>query len=496
MLFNSLQFALFLPIVFVLYWFVSNKNSKVQNIILLVASYVFYGWWDWRFLCLLFLLSVSNYFIGIEIENNQEKWRSKIWFVMGLIINLGVLGIFKYFDFFIDSFIDLISLFGYDLPRSTTKIILPVGISFYTFLSLSYIIDIRKKNLNSNRNVIEVLLSLSFFPIILAGPIQRPSSMLPQITKKHEFNYDQAVSGLWQALWGLFTKVVVADNLASLVNDIFDNFSGYSGSILVLGAVFFTIQIYADFSAYSSMAIGIAKLFGFNLMKNFAFPYFSRDLVEFWKRWHISLVTWFRDYVFLPISFTLSSRIKGMRVLYIRTDLFIYAVASSVVWFLTGLWHGANYTFIIWGMIHGFFLIALRWQIKPRKRVFKRLGINNKNIIIKIIEASITLCIVIISWIFFKANNIHEAILYLDRIFSESLLSIPKLIGIQNTNMILAIFFISAFLSVEWKNRHNDFVLERMKFKSILSQISVVCLMITIIFLFTGESLDFIYFKF
>ncbi len=329
---------------------------------------------------LLVLLSLANYFIGIQIEKNETNRKGKFWLISGLIANIGVLGVFKYFNFFIDGFINLVSLVGYDLPRSTTKIILPLGISFYVFLSLSYIIDIYKKNLNANRNIIEVLLALSFFPIILAGPIQRPVSLLPQITKRREFNYSQAVDGLKQILWGLFVKVVIADNLAVFVDDFFLNYSNYSGSTLLLGAIFYSIQIYADFSGYSDMAIGIAKLFGFSLMRNFAYPYFSRDITEFWKRWHISLTTWFRDYVFLPISFTVSWRIKGEKILFIKTDLFIYIVASTITWFLTGLWHGANYTFIIWGLIHGFFLIVYRIQKNPRKKLFKRIGITNNHI--------------------------------------------------------------------------------------------------------------------
>ena len=244
---------------------------------------------------------------------------------------------FKYNNFFIDGFIDLVSAFGYNLPLHTTKIILPLGISFYTFISLSYIIDVYKKTTSANKNIIEVLLSLSFFPIILAGPIQRPSSLLPQISSKRVFRYDQVTDGLRQILWGLFVKVVVADNLAFYVNDIFNNYPEYNGSTLFLGVLLYSVQIYADFSGYSNMAIGTAKLFGFNLMQNFNYPYFSRNILDFWKRWHISLTTWFRDYIFLPISFSISWKIKSEKVLYIHTDIFIYIVASILTWFLTGL---------------------------------------------------------------------------------------------------------------------------------------------------------------
>lgn len=491
MLINSIEFAIFLPIAFVLYWFITNKSLKAQNILLLVASYVFYGWWDWRFLLLLALLSLANYFIGIEIEKNGTTRNGKIWFIAGLIVNIGVLGIFKYYNFFIDSFIDLVSLIGYDLPRFTTKIVLPVGISFYTFLSLSYIIDIHKKTLNANRNIIEVLLSLSFFPIILAGPIQRPASLLPQIEKKREFNYIQAIDGLKQILWGIFAKVVIADNLAFYVDDFFMNYTNYSGSTLMLGAFFYTIQIYADFSGYSDMAIGTAKLFGFNLMRNFAYPYFSRDIAEFWKRWHISLVTWFRDYVFLPISFAVSWRIKGEKVLFMKTDLFIYIVASSVVWVLTGLWHGANYTFIIWGMIHGLFLILYRWQMKPRKKIFRKLGISNKSYSVIIIEASVTLFIVLIAWVFFRASNLHEAIAYLNGIFSKSFFTIPSIFPKE----ILLLECI--FLSVEWFGRGNNYAIEQIGWKwKRPYRLAFYYFLIATILYFGGEQQQFIYFQF
>jgi len=267
MLFNSLEFAVFLPVLFLLYWFVLNKNLKVQNTLLLIASYIFYSWWDWRYLFLLIFISLANYIIGIEIEKNNAGRKGKWWLITGLVINIGILCVFKYFNFFIDSFIDLISLTGYNLPKSTIKIILPLGISFYTFLSLSYIIDIYKQNLCSNKNLIQVLLSLGFFPILLAGPIQRPSTLLPQIVKQREFSYDLAADGLRQILWGLFAKVVIADRLALYVDNVFSSSASYSGSTLALGALLFTVQIYADFSGYSNMAIGIGKLFGFRLIK-------------------------------------------------------------------------------------------------------------------------------------------------------------------------------------------------------------------------------------
>ena len=454
MLFNSLEFAFFLPIVFLAYWFGVKQNLKAQNILLLLASYFFYGWWDLRFLFLLILLSFLNYLIGIRLDKNETDKEKKIWLIAGLILNLGILIVFKFFYFFIDSFINFVYLFGYHLPKSTTRIILPLGISFYVFLSLSYIIDVYKKNLTANRNIIEVLLSLSFFPIILAGPIQRPSSLLPQISKKREFDYLTAVDGLKQIVWGLFTKIAIADKFASYIDNIFLNSSDYSGSTLLIGILLYTIQIYADFSGYSNIAIGTAKLFGFRLMRNFAYPYFSRDITEFWKRWHISLTTWFRDYVFLPLSFSVSGRIKNNTIFYIKTDLFIYIVAGTITWFLTGLWHGANYTFICWGMIHCFFLILYHWQQKPRKRLFKKLGITNDHALVVITETIITLFIVMIAWIFFRANSIHQAIKYIDEMISPSLFSVPQVFPV-NVSILATLFIFS-----EWLQRKKEHALQ------------------------------------
>ena len=454
MLFNSLEFAFFLPIVFLAYWFGVKQNIKAQNILLLFASYFFYGWWDLRFLFLLILLSFLNYLIGIRLDKNETDKEKKIWLIAGLILNLGILIVFKYYNFFIDSFINFVSLFGYHLPKSTTRIILPLGISFYVFISLSYIIDVYKKNLTANRNIIEVLLSLSFFPIILAGPIQRPFSLLPQISKKREFDYLTAVDGLKQIVWGLFTKIAIADKFASYIDNIFLNSSDYSGSTLLIGILLYTIQIYADFSGYSNIAIGTAKLFGFRLMRNFAYPYFSRDITEFWKRWHISLTTWFRDYVFLPLSFSVSGRIKNNTIFYIKTDLFIYIVAGTITWFLTGLWHGANYTFICWGMIHCFFLILYHWQQKPRKRLFKKLGITNDHTLVVITETIITLFIVMIAWIFFRANSIHQAIKYIDEMISPSLFSVPQVFPV-NVSILATLFIFS-----EWLQRKKEHALQ------------------------------------
>jgi len=491
MLFNSIEFAVFLPVVFLLYWFVANKNLKIQNILLLLASYIFYGWWDWRFLFLLAGLSLLNFLIGNALNRIESGFRRRAIFYSGLMINVGVLCIFKYFNFFIDSFVDLVSLVGYDLPRSSLRIILPLGISFYIFLSLSYLIDIYKKTIYAGNDLIEVLLTLGFFPIILAGPIQRPASLLPQIRRKREFDYDMAADGLKQILWGLFVKVAIADNIAIYASSIFDNYHDHSGSTLLLGAVYYAVQIYADFSGYSNIAIGTASLFGFRLMQNFAYPYFARDISEFWRRWHISLTTWFRDYIFLPLSVTISSRISSERTLLIKSDIFIYAVASIVTWLLTGLWHGANYTFIVWGMIHGIFLIIYRWQMKPRKKILKKLGISNQNLIVVIAETFLTLSVVIFAWIFFRSVDFGQAIDYISGIFSKSLLTVPALLP----KKILVLAF--AFFLAEWlqRDKQHPLMLNNTVVPKIVRWGMYYALVIMIILL-GGSKQEFIYFQF
>jgi alginate O-acetyltransferase complex protein AlgI len=463
MLFNSIEFAIFLPVVFILYWFVVKKDLKLQNVFLLIASYFFYSWWDWRFLLLLLFNSIMNYFVGIGIHENETKRRRNNWLALGLIVNIGSLCVFKYYNFFIDSFIDLVSLFGYQLSRHPVNIILPLGISFYTFLSLSYIIDIYKRNSEAHRNFVEVLLTLSFFPIILAGPIQRPSTLLPQITTKRVFEFDKAVDGLRQILWGLFKKVVLADTCGANADYIFSNHGNIDGSVLIMGVVYYAFQIYGDFSGYSDMAIGTARLFGINLMRNFAYPYFARDISEFWQRWHISLTSWLRDYIFMPISVSISWKISKEKVLFIKTDMFIYIIASLITWFLTGFWHGANYTFIIWGMIHGFFLILYQWQKQPRKKLFKTLGIKNSNPLIVFFDTILTLLIVLFAWIFFRAPSINEAFAYIHDIFANGVFSFSILDlrgkGITST-LIDATIAIVVVALVEWIQRKKLHALE------------------------------------
>ena len=297
MLFNSIDFAIFLPIVFIIYWFATNKNLKLQNTFILVASYVFYGWWDWRFLSLITFSIVVDYFIGILLRKEENQRKRKILLWVSIIVNLGFLGFFKYYNFFVDNFVAAFSFFGMDIKAQNLNIILPVGISFYTFQALSYTIDVYKRRLEPTKDFIAFAAFVSFFPQLVAGPIERATNLLPQFYKKRTFEYSKAVDGLRQMLWGLFKKIVIADNCAEFANQIFNNSANMNGSTLLLGVLFFTFQIYGDFSGYSDIAIGTARLFGFDLMRNFNFPYFSRDIAEFWRRWHISLSTWFRDYL-------------------------------------------------------------------------------------------------------------------------------------------------------------------------------------------------------
>lgn len=490
MIFNSLEYAVFLPVIFILYWLVSGRDVKLQNSLLLAASYLFYGWWDWKLLILLVAVSLFNYWIGLAISASKVKKSKRLLLIIGLVIDLGLLATFKYFNFFIEGFVDMISLFGYQLKGTVINIVLPVGISFYIFLVLSYIIDIYKENITAESNPLTALLSFGFFPIILAGPIQRPSSLLPQIRNPRVFDYDHAVDGLRQILWGLFVKIAVADNLAPWVNDIFTGYSDIPGSTLLVGALFYTVQIYADFSGYSHIAIGTASLLGFRLMKNFDYPYFSRDINEFWKKWHISLTTWFRDYLFLPVSFSVSWKIKTERVILLRTDLFIYIIASLVTWLLTGLWHGANYTFIIWGMMHGVLLILYHWQKGPRKQLFKRLRISNNNIIIVIVEGVLTFSFIVITWVFFRADSVSHAVAYLQRLFSRSLTVAPGDLPMKEILITLL------FILVEFVRRKKAHPLQINDIRQQWARWGVYIAVIAVIMFFGGGTQKFIYFQF
>lgn len=481
MLFNSIDFAIFLPIVFVLYWFVTNKNLKWQNAFIVVASYVFYGWWDWRFLSLITFSIVVDYFIGVFLgkEENQRKRKLLLW--VSICVNLGFLGFFKYYNFFVDNFIAAFSFFGKDIKANSLNIILPVGISFYTFQTLSYTIDVYKKKLEPTKDFIAFAAFVSFFPNLVAGPIERATNLLPQFYKKRTFDYVKAVDGLRQMLWGLFKKIVIADNCAVLANHIFNNSVDMHGSTLVLGALFFTFQIYGDFSGYSDIAIGTARLFGFDLMRNFNYPYFSRDIAEFWRRWHISLSTWFRDYLYIPLGGS-----HGGTWMKIRNTFIIFIVS--------GFWHGANWTFIAWGALNAIYFLPLLLTNKNRNHLETvaqgRLLPSFKECCSMLFTFGLT----VFAWIFFRAESMGHAFSYISGIFSPSLFSIP-----QDTpgKATLTVIMIVIFMVIEWLGREDQFAIQKLglKWKRPLRYAMYYAMILAIIW-FGGEEQQFIYFQF
>ena len=483
MLFNSIDFAIFLPIVFFLYWFVSNKNLKLQNYLIVLASYTFYGWWDWRFLSLILFSTIIDYSIGrrLSIEGNISKRKVLLW--ISILVNLGFLGFFKYYNFFLDNFVTAFSFFGTEISANSLNIILPVGISFYTFQTLSYTIDVYKRKLEPTNDFIAFSAFVSFFPQLVAGPIERASNLLPQFYKKRTFDYTKAVDGLRQILWGLFKKIVIADNSAQLANEIFNNSDSYSGSTLVLGAIFFTFQIYGDFSGYSDIAIGTSRLFGFNLKQNFAFPYFSRDIAEFWRRWHISLSTWFRDYLYIPIGGS-----RGGTWMKVRNTFIIFIVS--------GFWHGANWTFIIWGALNALYFLPL--LLLNKNRTNKDTVAEGKYLpsFKELFQIGITFSLTVLAWVFFRAENIGHAISYLSTIFSSSIFDFPKF-KTSRLFTLQVIIMIILFIIIEWKGRTSKYALEKIGFRwNKYLRLSLYFSIVLLIFMFLGKEQQFIYFQF
>ena len=481
MLFNSIDFALFLPIVFIFYWFIVHKNITRQNAFLLIASYTFYGWWDWRFLSLIAFSSLVDYFIGIGLSKTNEKRRRKFLLLISILVNLGFLGFFKYFNFFAESFAEAFTFLGQPINPSRLNIILPVGISFYTFQTLSYTIDVYKRRFEHTKNIIAFFAFVSFFPQLVAGPIERATSLLPQFYKKRVFDYSKAVDGMRQILWGLFKKIVIADNCAYYVNDIFANYADYSGSTLLLGVIFFAFQIYCDFSGYSDIAIGTSRLFGFNLMRNFAFPYFSRDIAEFWRRWHISLSTWFRDYVYIPLGGS-----QGGTWMKIRNIFVIFLVS--------GFWHGANWTFVAWGFIHACCFLPL--MLLKQNRKYTDTVSEGKLLpnIKEFLQIGITFFITSLAWVFFRASTISQAVDYILGIFKPSLINIPEVLSVK---MCFIIFIIIIFIVIEWIQRENQHALQfhSEKLPTVIKWGSYFTIILCIVW-FGGSQQEFIYFQF
>ncbi|WP_299229342.1 MBOAT family protein [uncultured Psychroserpens sp.] len=479
MFFNSIDFAIFLPIVFFLYWLVTNKYLKLQNLLIVIASYVFYGCWDYRFLALILFSTIVDFSVGkmlISIDNNKKR-RLLLW--VSIAVNIGLLGFFKYYNFFVDNFVSAFQFFGQSISPNTLHIILPVGISFYTFQTLSYTIDVYNKKLKPTSNFIAFAAFVSFFPQLVAGPIERATHLLPQFYKKRTFNYNNAIDGMRQILWGLFKKVVIADNCAEYVNVIFNSYGDQTGSTLILGAFFFAFQIYGDFSGYSDIAIGTSRLFGFDLMKNFAFPYFSRDIAEFWRRWHISLSTWFRDYLYIPLGGS-----KGNKKLKIRNIFIIFLVS--------GFWHGANWTFIIWGALNAIYFLPLMLTNKNR---------NNLDIVAQnqwlpsfkeLLNIMITFMLTLLAWIFFRSDTVSDALSYIINIFNSSLFTVPQLSENTKTTLVLILFFIG----IEWIGRRDAFAISKIGKLPIYIRWMFYFILIILMFIYTGKEQAFIYFQF
>lgn len=526
MLFNSINFLFFLPTVFLLYWFAfqkelklqkffivtigcifyywwdmrflfliifciginylfgiisaANKDElKLQNFFILTVSYIFYLWWDLRFLLLIIICSGINYLAGFFLAANDNQQKRKLILTTACILNLGLLCVFKYFNFFVDNFISAFTSIGIHLQARTWNIILPVGISFYTFKALSYTIDVYKRKLEPKKDIIAFFSFVAFFPQLLAGPIDRATNLLPQFYVKRTFEYDKAVDGMRQMLWGFFKKIVVADNCAIIVNNIFNNYQTMSASTLLVGAVYFSFQIYCDFSGYSDIAIGCARLFGFNSMQNFAYPYFSRDIAEFWRRWHISLTSWFRDYLYIPLG--------GSRGTWFRT------IRNTFIIFLVcGIWHGANWTFIAWGFINAVYFLPLLILGKNRRHLDNVARGRILPGIREVVQMAITFVITTFAWIFFRADSISQALSYINHIFSKSLFSLPTSANI--TSIIPAILLV---VSVEWlqRDKPHGLDLQNVNIPSAARWLIYYVLILLILYFGSGEQ-TFIYFKF
>jgi alginate O-acetyltransferase complex protein AlgI len=482
MLFNSLSFGLFLPIVFILYWAVAGKTYRYQNMLLLAASYFFYACWDARFLLLLLFSTLLDYCMGIMMVETPFKGRRKLWFLLSIVINLGFLGVFKYYNFFATSFAEALSGLGLHVSAVTLQWVLPVGISFYTFHGLSYVIDIYKGRIEPTRNFIDYSLFVCYFPLLVAGPIERATHLLPQIRRARTFSYAQATEGLRQILWGLFKKVVIADQCAEYVNLFFNAPGAYSGSALLLGAIFFAFQIYGDFSGYSDIALGTSKLFGIELLHNFRYPYFSRSLSEFWKRWHISLSTWFQDYLFLPLAIQLRNLRKwGV------------AIAVFLTFLVSGIWHGANWTFILWGAYHGLLLAAeqvLRtffpWLLPDADSPWR---LRHVPMMLS------TFLMVTLALVFFRAPNVAAAMDYLSSMLSPALFQLPAFPG--KMGAFTTFLLIGFMLMVEWKGRREVFALAQFgeRWRRPIRYATYYALIFAIFFC-AGNEKEFIYFQF
>lgn len=480
MLFNSLEYLIFLPLVFILYWFVF-RQLKLQNLLIVIASYVFYGWWNKEFLILIATTTLLSYLSGILIDKlNKKRFYQKIVSGSNIIINIAILAYFKYCNFFGESFAELMTLIGFKIDWVTLDIILPIGISFYTFQALSYSIDVYRGKINATRDIVAFFAYISFFPQLVAGPIERATNLLPQMLKKRIFEYSSAVDGCRQIIWGFFKKLVIADNCAVAVDTIWSNYQNESGFTLLIGGILFAFQIYGDFSGYSDIAIGSARLFGINLKQNFNFPYFSRNIAEFWRRWHISLTTWFKDYVYIPLG---GSRCSMPRVI----------LNTIIIFVISGIWHGANWTFIVWGLYNAILFIPLLLTHNNRKYL-EVVGCGKILPTFKeCVNIIVTFILAVFGWIIFRANSITEAFDYIGIIFSKSILEFELPYGKR------ALIGILIMIIIEWLNRDKKYGLQLTntgvtKFTTIRWILYYSIIITTILFM--GINQTFIYFQF
>lgn len=397
MIFNSIEFGMFFPLVFILYYIIFNKITKLRNIFLIVVSYLFYGWWDWRFLSLIVISSLVDYLLGNKIFKEENEQKRKSFLILSLCVNLGLLGFFKYFNFFVDSFIDAFYLFGQTPNISTLSIILPIGISFYTFQTLSYTLDIYYKRLKPTNDIFAFLAFVSFFPQLVAGPIERAKDLLPQFYKINPITYKMLRSGLLLMAWGFLKKIVIADRLAIFVDGSYGSIESIDGISAIITIIFFAFQLYLDFSAYSDIAIGSARMLGFNLSTNFKRPYLSASFSDFWNRWHISLSSWFRDYVYIPLGGNRVSKIKHIKNI-------------LIVFMLSGLWHGASWNFVLWGLINGVFILVFDRLLKN----------NNKTYFQRAFSSIFVASLWALSLVFFRAESFSDAILIITKITAQS----------------------------------------------------------------------------
>lgn len=479
-LFNSFEFLVFLPIVFLLYWFVF-KSLRWQNLFVVAASYLFYGWWDWRFLLLIALTTFCSFGSGLMLEKAEGNRKKQKWIsASNITLNLFILCLFKYYNFFGENLEMLFQTFGFQLDWVTLDILLPVGISFYTFQALSYTIDVYRHQIKPTHDPVAFFAFISFFPQLVAGPIERATNLLPQFLRARTFDYGKAVDGMRQILWGLFKKMVVADNCAVAVNQIFAVYQHLDGFNLLLGAIFFTFQIYGDFSGYSDIAIGTARLFGISLMRNFNFPYFSRDIAEFWRRWHISLTTWFRDYIYIPLG---GSRCSHWKV----------ARNTLVIFLVSGFWHGANWTFICWGLFHALLFFPLLFAGKNRKYT----DVVAKGRLLPSLKETFqmlgTFFLAVVGWVIFRAETLHQALEYLYCMVTKFQICMPG----YGKRAIVYIFFL---LLVEWLQREKQHGLQLDDCQGVLKYRGVrwgmYILLAFVILSLSGTQAEFIYFQF